>query len=496
MITTARTKTYRVLFLSTLIAILFLASVGYSFNIFPLLDSSIILNQKIIFRTFVVPLGKGKPERELSRIAKATKNTIGKDDHVYMVLSVQTDPVGDDSVNRKVGMELANWTGRYLIEKGVPGDRIGIVEPVEDKAFLKMKKSNFRASQKCTIYLVRGSNLLSRYLLMGKKSSRSKKTTGIIIYSPTERETDKGLHILKGETESTLTALAVTVNDLTRTISIFRGKFETLISLVPGENHISMKGVGPGGKVASYAFSIRYRPPKPTIEITSPKDGETVDIYRTPAVSIKGRIETRKKIVSAFLIHNGLPRRIKVDTGNRFDQKAVLLSRKDIFKVEVLDEEGFSGTSQEVKIKSSGIARQVLSVILNWNSDKVDLDLIILDDRGNMTFYDAPDRFRSHTSIPEGRLEVDDTDGFGPEIFNLTEKLDKKYDIFVNYFNGKQNTNAFITLILFPDVVPKTVVKSFGPFHLNPGTGKIYITSVKMPGGLFFNAPEHGEAPK
>lgn len=482
-------------FITTLILFCFsfLSFPSYSFNLFPVIDSAVLDVEEIILKTFDLTVGEPIPEAELKKVTRHILKSFASSDTLYLVISVKTDPIGNKQENRKMGIHLANWVGQVLTASGVPPSRIAITEPTEDKSYFSGPYMAFRKMQKCKIVLVEGSDILKYFDLAQMKNKPGAGGFNITILSPLVRETDKGFHILKGLVDPLVTILAVTVNNSTKTISVFDGKFETPISLSPGHNTISVSGRGPGTLYASASFNIRYLPPKPTIVIEKPDDGEYVDISRSPTLVVKGRVKSKENIISAFLIHNEFVRNLKIHEDGSFSQRAVLLSDEDTFRVEAVDSEGFAGVSNEHRVSSYGISRQHITVILNWQTDEVDLDLIVKDMYGNWTSFESPDRFRSHRSIPEGRLEIDDKDGFGPEIFNITETRENSYDILIKYYYGKKETTAYVTIILFPGIPPKKIVKTFGPIEVAPSSDETFITRIKMPEGLFQQLSQHAE---
>ncbi|RMG59811.1 MAG: hypothetical protein D6713_04505, partial [Deltaproteobacteria bacterium] len=67
----------------------------------------------------------------------------------------------------------------------------------------------------------------------------------------------------------------------------------------------------------------------------------------------------------------------------------------------------------------------------------------------------------------------------------LEEETEKTYEIYAKYYYGKDETDAYVTVILFPDVPPKQIIRVFGPIRLRPSSGEVFVTAVKMPEGLF-----------
>lgn len=94
-------------------------------------------------------------------------------------------------------------------------------------------------------------------------------------------------------------------------------------------------------------------------------------------------------------------------------------------------------------------------VTLSWNEAN-DIDLHTFGPNGQHSWY-SPDSM----TIAAGELDVDDTDGFGPENFTARSLVPGTYRIAVNYFNGSQATQAKVRLR-----TANGTVRDFGPYSL------------------------------
>ncbi len=73
-----------------------------------------------------------------------------------------------------------------------------------------------------------------------------------------------------------------------------------------------------------------------------------------------------------------------------------------------------------------------IRVVINWNRDNTDIDLHVIDPRGEKCYYS-----HRNTSIG-GMISNDITQGFGPEEFVLEKAIPGTYEIKVKYFGDNQ----------------------------------------------------------
>jgi murein DD-endopeptidase MepM/ murein hydrolase activator NlpD len=93
-----------------------------------------------------------------------------------------------------------------------------------------------------------------------------------------------------------------------------------------------------------------------------------------------------------------------------------------------------------LKIKTTA-----LRVVLTWDKADTDVDLHVQDSKGNHAWYG------DLTGIPNGVLDHDDVDGFGPETFTLEQmEKDVTYNVFIHYYSDHGNgpTNAKVVVYL------------------------------------------------
>jgi uncharacterized protein YfaP (DUF2135 family) len=126
-----------------------------------------------------------------------------------------------------------------------------------------------------------------------------------------------------------------------------------------------------------------------------------------------------------------------------FQRRAEKLLKKEVFTPPLknrtsLRTQSFSQVSSEVKI--DGITDETISVALSWTSDDTDVDLHIIDPEGNHASY------RDLEAIPGGKLDRDDTDGQGPELFTMDKARPGSYSVFAHYYSDHGNGPTIATI--------------------------------------------------
>ncbi|RMD93431.1 MAG: hypothetical protein D6813_04110 [Calditrichaeota bacterium] len=102
--------------------------------------------------------------------------------------------------------------------------------------------------------------------------------------------------------------------------------------------------------------------------------------------------------------------------------------------------------SKSIELVQVQLGTGDLQVTLTWDTDGTDVDLHVIEPDGTHVFF-------SNLNGTTAKLDVDDTDGFGPEnIFvEAGNAASGTYEIFIVYYSGDVETNATITIKLFKD---------------------------------------------
>ncbi len=83
-----------------------------------------------------------------------------------------------------------------------------------------------------------------------------------------------------------------------------------------------------------------------------------------------------------------------------------------------------------------------IRVVLNWDTPDSDMDLHVVDPRGEECFYGQP------RTSSGGRLSADVTTGFGPEEFLLKTGVPGKYQVRAKFFGTRQQTAIGATTVV------------------------------------------------
>jgi uncharacterized protein YfaP (DUF2135 family) len=456
-------------------------------------------------RTLVYPLPPGvelptdtlfKAEYPLSEVrpgqwTEAQKKEISyfrermkKDPRIFMLLKVTSDPIGNEA-------ETATWTERIaqglaarLQDSGIPQDRMLIIPARPDMTlFDEPRWGAFEKRQRVHILGLLGGDWLKRKAAPVAIAKPLPPEAPMSILEPVEGKTDRANHLLKGKTPDDVKTVAIIIGREARTADVIDGLFEVPVSLKPGENKITVTGLDAFGRALRATRSVLYVPPKPSIAITDPPPGTTVDTTLSPIITVKGKVMSKTQLKTIFLNQNGLFRPIRFKPDGSFSQETVLITDEDLFQIEALDTGDQTGASEVRATRSRGIAERPLMAILHWDEDDVDLDLHVRDGRGHETSFDAPETMESMSAIPSGKLWVDNKNGFGPEIFTAEETERESYLFVADYYRGKKPCRAFLTIVINAGSPSRRLVRMFGPIQMSPGKPPREIVEVAIPQG-------------
>ena len=165
--------------------------------------------------------------------------------------------------------------------------------------------------------------------------------------------------------------------------------------------------------------------PTPEINITSPENSEIID---DDEFYLIGNIENFSG-ENAILNLNGEEQDIEVDYFGNFHQYIQIDEWYNEFFVRATNNQGNTGVSDIYTIYRYEQTNE-LRIELYWDTDDTDVDLHIWDPDGNHCYYG--DKF----AIPNGYLEQDITDGFGPEIFYQSDVSLGNYIVKVHFYSG------------------------------------------------------------
>ena len=102
-----------------------------------------------------------------------------------------------------------------------------------------------------------------------------------------------------------------------------------------------------------------------------------------------------------------------------------------------------------------------IRAVLNWDTPDSDMDLHIVDPRGEECYYG-----HQRTAIG-GRISADITTGFGPEEFLLRQAMPGTYGVRAKFFGTRQQTAVGATTVVLE-------------LYLRYGTGQVENKSITL----------------
>jgi uncharacterized protein YfaP (DUF2135 family) len=185
------------------------------------------------------------------------------------------------------------------------------------------------------------------------------------------------------------------------------------------------------------------------INIVSHQNGDTVN---TRIITLTGRISSSEVFVTrldiwvnntkfpADVAQDGtFTQEVSLDAGRnrlRFDAWAGQINQKVPTN---MDAEFFWLTLEPPDLA-------VMQVTLTWNKADTDVDLYVIDPTGDFSFY------QHMNTASGGELDVDDTDGYGPEHWTLTRndtiQWGQPYRIRAHYYNDRGTGGTLFTVKL------------------------------------------------
>ncbi|MHC4778078.1 MAG: YfaP family protein, partial [Planctomycetota bacterium] len=90
------------------------------------------------------------------------------------------------------------------------------------------------------------------------------------------------------------------------------------------------------------------------------------------------------------------------------------------------------------------VPQRDMKITVNWDTDATDMDMHVTDPKGETCMYN-----HKVTKIG-GRLDIDVTDGFGPETFTLANAVKGRYKIHLHYYGPSKGpvTVATVWIVL------------------------------------------------
>ncbi len=152
---------------------------------------------------------------------------------------------------------------------------------------------------------------------------------------------------------------------------------------------------------------------------------------------------THPDIHFAHLIENGTERMVRVKEGH-VSEKLVLSPGSNQIILQVNHPKTHAIYSDHVVLYSS-VPKKDIKIILTWDTDGTDVDLHVINPANVDCYYSHPE------TVEGGRLDVDITNGYGPEIFTQSNADRGQYQVKAHYYSshGHPQTLAKVQVILF-----------------------------------------------
>lgn len=267
-------------------------------------------------------------------------------------------------------------------------------------------------------------------------------------------------------------------------------KFE-LVTSAPQVNINALEGITDGEELDQAKIRIA---------------GNVNDIL-TPRSEV-GSLTTAITIDQLQAIINGTVYEIRVESDGDFDQVLPLDPGSNTIQLRVFDDQGHAGTSA-ILIVTVTLERIDLRVALKWDTDGTDVDIHMFQRRseeGNVfADYDAwnsdrhvcwnnksPSDFGT-TEESNPILDIDNTEGRGPETILLQEAAAGQYHIWVHYFSayGYDNEEIPSKATIRITVNGGTSDAEIHEFEktLEHGWEVWYVGTIEMPSGRLIQVP-------
>jgi uncharacterized protein YfaP (DUF2135 family) len=173
----------------------------------------------------------------------------------------------------------------------------------------------------------------------------------------------------------------------------------------------------------------------PSVTITAPLSGWTTERI----ITVTGSAE--EALPLAILSVNGVERPLPID-GGQFTATFALGRGANAIEVIAPAADGKSEPARARLNLYAQIPRLDLQVLLFWDTDQTDVDLHITEPSGEQVNY------TSKESKNGGRLDRDDTDGYGPEIYVISSAPTGSYTIAAHYYGDRDTGQTTATVMV------------------------------------------------
>ena len=426
----------------------------------------------------------GTTDREKAFFARV-KQLIRKDPSLSVAVIGHTDTLGSESENMAIGFYYASQIAYQLADTlQFPLERLEILsrgetEPIVLTGSFEMQTENRRVEIRLA---TPDATRIAEQLPTGDPGKH------VLITEPVSGTVDRAYQRVRAMVGGGSKTALLTMNGISSLIAVQDSRINTEVVLERGDNTIELMAWDDSGSFGRDSVDVKYVSPPPEIEIHKPLDGDLFDTTHSLVVEVTGKIKAQARLAETFLFLNGSPRRIEVSEQGSFSQPVVLIRKSNRIKIEALDIFGKTDTSEDITVKTVNLAPKDIVVYLTWDQPDVDMDLHIRGPNDEHTYYAALDPFESSEAIPMGALDLDDKNGFGPEVFSMSGGARGRYTIEAYYHYSPDNTpsQAQVTVVLYPAEPSRRITRIFGPRELNLDKNREWIvTEIDLPEGIF-----------
>lgn len=183
------------------------------------------------------------------------------------------------------------------------------------------------------------------------------------------------------------------------------------------------------------ALSLVLPAAPPRVQIDQPMSGWTTERI----VTLTGSVQDAAPL--GVLNVNGVERPLPL-TGGQFTATFALGRGENAIEVIAPAVDPKTPAARARVVLFAQIPRVDLQILLFWDTDKTDVDLHVTEPSKEVVNY-------THTVSEStgGRLDRDDTDGYGPEIYSLGSAPAGTYEITAHYFGDRGSGQTTATVV-------------------------------------------------
>lgn len=131
------------------------------------------------------------------------------------------------------------------------------------------------------------------------------------------------------------------------------------------------------------------------------------------------------------LVVNGTNMPLAVDESGHYERPYAFGSGSN--SIEIKSTKGSSLLKRQFYEANAGKAPAKLRIVLAWDTDHTDVDLHVVTPNGEHAWYG------NRTIASGGSIDIDATDGYGPEIFATPNAMHGTYQVYANYYGGNSD---------------------------------------------------------